>query len=169
MTTNLNVNIGVGYQAPQNTYQPQQPQMYQPPQPQMYQPPQPTYPGQNQGYSQPQQQPYPGQHYAPPTQNNTNVTPIIINNQGQGNNVIVRNDPFKFKTESVLATCPSCKVSSNTNVITNFSFSNYMCYFCFGWLFWLIYQLARSKDINCCDATHHCSGCGSFIANYEAC
>lgn len=160
MTTNLNLNIGVAQQGYNQPLQHAQPIMYQPPQP--------TYPGQYQGYTQPQQ-PYPGQHYAPPAQNNTNVTPIIINNQGQGNNVIIRNDPFKFKTESVLATCPSCKVSSNTNVITNFSFGNYMCYWCFGPLIWIIYQVSRNKDINCCDATHHCSGCGSFIANYESC
>lgn len=106
--------------------------------------------------------------YNPPVTNNNNITPIIINTGG-GNQGIVSNDPFKFKTSSVLATCPSCRVSSNTNVTTSCSIKNTLCYICCDPIIWLIYQLVRGKDINCCDATHHCSGCGGFIANYQSC
>ena len=114
---------------------------------------------QNQGYD-PFAQQQGGYH---PPQNNTTVTPIIINNQGQ-NNVIVTNDPFKFKTSSVLATCPACKVSANTNVTTSLSISNLFCYLCCDIVIWAIYQCARGKDLNCCDATHHCSASGVLLA-----
>lgn len=135
------------------------------------------YQGQPQGGYQPQPQGYnPGYQgninnqpsYQPPVTNNNNVTPIIINSQSN-NNVVVANDPFKFKTSSVLATCPSCRVSANTNVSTSLSISNLVCYICCDPLVWVLYQLIRGKDINCCDATHHCSGCGGFIANYQSC
>ncbi len=126
---------------------------------------------QQQGYDPfaPQQGGYQPQQggYQPP-QHHTNVTPIIINNQGQ-NNVVVTNDPFKFKTSSVLATCPACKVSANTNVTTSLSISNLCCYLWCDPLVWVIYQLVRAKDLNCCDAAHHCSACGNFISNYAAC
>lgn len=105
--------------------------------------------------------------YNPPVTNDNNITPIIINTGG--NQGMITNDPFKFKTSSVLATCPSCRVSSNTNVITSFSIKNTLCCICFDPVIWIIYQLCRGKDLNCCDATHHCSGCGGFIANYQAC
>lgn len=138
-----------------------------------------TDPVNNQNYGQ-NNSPYGGapqqQGYQPPNNYNQNYNqpqpyspqPIIINSQ-PNNNVIVANDPFKFKTASVLATCPSCKMSSNTNVTTSLSVSNLLCYLCCDPLIWLIYQLVRGKDINCCDATHHCPSCGGFIANYYAC
>ncbi len=121
-------------------------------------------------YQQPQyQQPqYQQPQYQPPV-NNTTVTPIIISTNQPTTNVVVSNDPFKFKTNSVLATCPSCRVSANTNVTTSISISNLCCYLCFDPLIWVIYQLVRGKDLICCDATHHCSGCGGFISNYQAC
>jgi hypothetical protein len=112
--------------------------------------------------------------YQPPNNNfnqgyqQTSPQPIIINSQPQ-TNVIVANDPYKFKTSSVLATCPSCKIASNTNVTTSLSVGNLLCYICCDPLIWLIYQLVRGKDINCCDATHHCPSCGGFIANYQSC
>ena len=124
-------------------------------------------PNQNQGYNN--NQGYNQGGYQPPqTNNNNNVTPIIINNQ-QGQVGGVANDPFKFKTSSVLATCPSCRVSSSTNVSTSLSIGNVCCYIWCDPLIWLVYQLLRGKDINCCDATHHCPSCGGFIANYQAC
>ena len=134
-----------------------------------YQPqPQGGYQPQPQGGYQPQPQGGYQPAYQPPVSNNNNVVPIIINSQGN-NNVVVANDPFKFKTSSVLATCPSCRVSSNTNVSTSLSVSNLVCYLCCDPIIWILYQVLRGKDINCCDATHHCSGCGGFIANYQAC
>ncbi len=82
---------------------------------------------------------------------------------------VIVQDHEIFKTNSVLATCPSCKTSANTSVTTNFSIMNYLLY-CFTTpLVWIIFQLIRKKDLNCCDATHTCSGCGSLIANYTAC
>lgn len=106
--------------------------------------------------------------YNPPV-NNTNVNPIIITNNQPATTVVVSNDPFKFKTNSVLATCPSCKTSSNTNVTTSISISNLCCYIFCDPIVWVIYQLVRGKDLVCCDATHNCSGCGGFIASYQAC
>ncbi len=107
--------------------------------------------------------PFQPQAYNPPV-NNTNVNPIIVTN-----NQSTTNDPFNFKTSSVLATCPSCKISANTNVTTNISIPNLLCCICFDPVVWIIYQLVRGKDLVCCDATHNCSGCGGFISSYQAC
>ena len=109
--------------------------------------------------------------YQPP-QNNvvTNTTPIIINNQGINNGPgFVFNDPNKFKTYSVTASCPSCKITSTTKITTSINCANLCCYICCDPLIWIIYQLVRGKDINCCDATHHCASCGGYIANYTSC
>lgn len=74
-----------------------------------------------------------------------------------------------FKSSSVMATCPSCKTSANTTVTTKANILNVLVYCFADPLLWLIIQLVRGKDINCCDATHTCAGCGSLIANYSAC
>jgi len=137
---------------PQPNYQPPPQQYYQPPPQQYYQPP-------------------PQQTYQPPPviSNNNNITPIIINNQTGRTGPVVYNDPSKFRTESVLATCPSCRVSSSTNVHTTVSISNVCCCLCFCPVVFIIYNLVRGKDILCCDATHYCASCGAFLANYQAC
>lgn len=136
---------------PQPNYQPPPQQFNQPPPQQYYQPPQQNY------------QP------SPAVNNNNNITPIIINNQTGRTGPVVYNDPSKFRVESVLATCPSCRVSSSTNVHTTVSISNVCCCLCFGPIVLIIYNLIRGKDILCCDATHYCSSCGAFLANYQAC
>lgn len=80
-----------------------------------------------------------------------------------------KKDSAIFKTTSILATCDSCKTTANTTVNTKFSIVNYLLYCIADPLVWLIYMLVKGKDLNCCDATHTCSGCGSLIATYSAC
>ena len=89
-------------------------------------------------------------------------TPTVHVSGSDSNNTI-------FKSSSVMATCPSCKTSANTTVTTKANILNILLYCCADPLIWLIVQLVRGKDLNCCDATHTCSGCGSLIANYAAC
>lgn len=117
--------------------------------------------GQNQGYQPPNNNNYqPQQNYSP--------QPVVINSQPQ-NNVIIANDPNMYRTSSVLATCPACKITSNTRVETSCSCSNVLCCLFTDPIIWLIFQAVRGKDINCCDARHTCSSCGSLMGTYNAC
>ena len=105
----------------------------------------------------------------PPIQQsyNNNIQP---NNMNIGQNqVIVQLDMAAFKSEPIMAACPTCKVSKLTNVTTSFSFSNYACYCLTTPIAWVLFQCFRSKDYNCNDAIHYCSACGSLISRYEAC
>lgn len=116
--------------------------------------------------SEPYDQNAPTSSYHGQPQNNTQ--PIVINSQ-QPQNVIINVNTNLYRTKSVFVTCPNCKVSGNTRVETSCSVSNTLCYICFDPLIWLIFQLVRSKDINCCNATHYCGSCGGFMATYNAC
>lgn len=73
-----------------------------------------------------------------------------------------------LRSHSVLANCPSCGKVAPTAATAKCSCSNYLCYCCFSGC-WVIYQGFRRKDINCCDATHSCSQCGSQLGTYNAC
>ena len=151
---NINVNYQPLNQQPYPSYQQPQPQINQQPQYQQnqYQPPQMN----QQAYSQPN------------VSNNNNVTPIIVNSQN-GPAFVQGNNPNIFKSNSVLATCVSCRNVSNTRVQTDFNWGNYCCYYCFGPIIWIIYQAARDKDISCMDANHYCSACGNLVHSYKSC
>lgn len=113
------------------------------------------------------------QGYNPPnySSNVVSTTPIIVNNQTspRDNTTVVVNNAGKYKTSSIVATCPTCRTTGPTSVTTSFSCSNYCCYLCFDPIIYVIYQLVRGKDIICCDATHNCPNCGAYIASYSAC
>lgn len=123
-----------------------------------------------------QQNYYPGQPNTNPNQfqnpvnssNNNQINPMIVNTQVSPN-LMILNNPNVFKSESVIANCPSCKNISNTRVQTEFSWSNCCCCFWFGPIIWIIFQAARDKDINCNDASHYCNRCGNIIHSYKSC
>lgn len=73
------------------------------------------------------------------------------------------------KTTSVRIYCPYCNKYSQSVVEKTFSCVNCMCCCWFGVLPWLIWQLARDKELNCSDATHRCGACGNVIYRYTAC
>ena len=97
------------------------------------------------------------------------VQPIIpVNNQVIPAQPIYRN-PADFKTLPVFCTCPNCKNNVTTIVQTEFNWANCCCCFCFSLLWWVIFQCARNKDINCNDAVHICPVCNFRIQEYSAC
>ena len=111
-----------------------------------------------------------GGDYQRPNNNiNPVSTPIIVNNQSPDIRMVIVNNAGNFKTSSITATCPTCKLTAPTKVTTTLSCSNLLCYICFDPLIWIIYQLVRQKDINCCDATHNCPSCGGYVASYNSC
>lgn len=73
-----------------------------------------------------------------------------------------------YRSHSVLAVCNSCNKAVPTMVSTKCSFLSYLCYCCYL-EYWCIYQMYKRKDMNCCDATHHCSSCKQPLGNYQAC
>ncbi len=99
-------------------------------------------------------------NYKPPV---TIDTPIISTSSGTTSHNTI------FKTSTVMADCPSCKTSATTTVNTKFNIANILLYVFADPIIWAIFQLVKGKDLNCCDATHTCSGCGTLLANYSAC
>ena len=139
-----------------------QPEMQPPMQPAMQpgmQPPmqpgmQPVYQNTQPGYNPPMTQPLiPGQQ------------PVVIN-QVQP---IVVGAMMPLRSHSVTVMCPFCKTTVNTNAAQECSCLNFCCCFFTSPLLWIIYQAARGKDINCCDANHTCPKCGAQLGRYEAC
>ena len=116
-----------------------------------------------------------GVYLTPSAPNSFNNSQIMhkktVNNlKVKGNNdsrIIVNIN--EFKTNPLLATCPSCHFQGLTQVELSFNFKNYGCYVFFTPILWLIHQLYKEKDLNCNDSLHFCSSCGSQIGTYEAC
>ena len=96
--------------------------------------------------------------YNPPNSNTTNNNEVLVNQQQD-----------VLKSKSVIAICPSCKISSDTNAERSCSFGSCVCYLITTPVFWIIFQAIRGKDINCYDASHKCKHCGNYIGYYKAC
>ena len=65
--------------------------------------------------------------------------------------------------------CPYCQKQVTTNPLTSCNFVACLaCYFG-GFLLYCIVQLARGKDICCCNADHRCPICQRTIAIYNPC
>ena len=96
------------------------------------------------------------------------VQPVVTSNQVIPNSVIITN-PQNFKCVPVVCTCPNCKNTVTTIVTTNFNCLNCLCCLFFDLFLWIIFQIARNKDISCNDATHVCPHCQFVIFNYSAC
>ena len=101
--------------------------------------------------------------------NNQNNNRKSVSNNQVVQNVIVVNDMTNFKTNPIIATCPSCRTNGLTNVDLIFSWANYACYMYTTPLIWIIYQSCRGKDISCNNSKHYCTGCGTILAYYNAC
>ena len=115
---------------------------------------QPVYQNTQPGYNPPMTQPLiPGQQ------------PVVIN-QVQP---IVVGAMMPLRSHSVTVMCPFCKTTVNTNADPQCSCLNFCCCFFTSPILWIIFQAARGKDINCCDANHTCPKCGAQLGRYEAC
>jgi hypothetical protein len=65
--------------------------------------------------------------------------------------------------------CPNCNNVAATKIEEKCNIPNVFCGLCFGLVVWLVYQIARGKDINCYDAVHTCGRCGVKLNEYSAC
>ena len=131
---------------------------------------------------------YPNQNYIPPNQYQQVSTttqssyvvsqpvvqpvytpvaqPIIVQNQqvmpSTNLDGVLRSNP-------AFIVCPYCRQGGVTRAESSCSFLNCCCCFCTGLVPWLVFQICRGKDINCCDATHFCTQCGNKLYTYQAC
>ena len=138
------------------------------PQPQEVMPAQPVY------VNQPQVQPItpilppsPGVTYVQsPVYVVSPVANQVSPNQPSFNPAILAST---LKSEAKIATCPYCKTVNTTRVEQTCNCGNVCCCLCTSLLCWVIFQAARGKDINCCDANHYCPKCNQLIFSYSAC
>lgn len=86
----------------------------------------------------------------------------------QTSDILVVNNSKIFKTSSVKAICPNCRIKCNTNVSNNINKLN-LSFSIFCTIPWLIIQKIKKKEYNCKDANHTCPSCSGFVGNYSAC
>jgi hypothetical protein len=112
------------------------------------------------------------QGYVPPTQysNNALIQPqpqLIISNNQQ--NVPTMNFDGVLRSHPGFVVCPYCRQGGVTRAETSCSLINTCCCIFTSPVTWIIFQACRGKDINCCDANHHCVSCGAKLYTYHAC
>lgn len=100
----------------------------------------------------------------PPTNNQYNV----VNNQtnlSAGEEMRLQD---ALRSHSQFLRC-KCEYAGLTAVTKACSCGNVCCCIFTSPMCWIFFQACRGKDINCYDAQHICSKCGSMIGEYKAC
>ncbi|XP_065052508.1 cell death-inducing p53-target protein 1 homolog [Rhopilema esculentum] len=146
---------------PQPGYPPEQPGY--PPQQPGYPPQQPGYPPQQPGYP-PQQPGYPPQQPGFQSTNQTSTTnTVVVTSQP----VVTTVMPLAFGEFPVSMTCPSCRASIVTAVVTEPGTFAYLLFFLmciFG--FWICCCIPFCID-SCKDAIHSCPNCRAQLGVYK--
>ena len=96
------------------------------------------------------------------------VQPVIVSNQSQPVQVVnvVSNT---FGTKPVSITCQFCKNPVTTQVKKTCNCCSCLLCFVTSFVFWVLVQCFRNKEINCWDAEHRCPSCGQMLGNYTSC
>ncbi len=88
-------------------------------------------------------------------------------------NNVAKNETAKvventLRSFEVFTFCPQCRKGVSTKAHKNINSLNLACCILLNPI-WMCYQMMKVKDINCCDASHHCTACDAKLGNYSAC
>ena len=98
--------------------------------------------------------------------NNVVIQVAIANQLSQNSEEAIATNE-SLRSNSVYATCATCKNTGPTKCVRNLNVLN-LIYSLICTPCWTGGQSFKVKDYNCFNADHHCR-CGALIGRYEAC
>ena len=75
---------------------------------------------------------------------------------------------LEFRSKTVFAVCPTCKVSGPTVVESTWNLKSCLCCYYYGG-YWKCWNLLKGNDWTAKNGLHTCSSCNGTIKNYQAC
>lgn len=107
--------------------------------------------------------------YVPPDQYNETVKDNNTDNESNNINEKIKNLQFGLKSQPKYVCCPYCNKQGMTKINQSCSLTTGVFCVLGAFVFTVLVQLCRGKDLNCTDAEHYCISCGNKLASYKSC